>query len=111
VDLTPQDLSEDLGPLFHQFCADDEMQAKRELIAFAIEYYESTTCDNYREKWDKGAVEHGPFTREKLYRVDWMDQGIQELKDGFYYWEKRRFKLFLEGKLAPGDPFPRPNEA
>jgi len=103
--ITP-DLSEDLSPLFHQFCADDESQAKREAIQFMIEYYDSTMCDDYREKWEKGVKEHGMLTKAKVNDVDWFEQGIQELQDNFYFIELRRFKLFLEGNLLPGEPYP-----
>jgi len=101
---TPQ--STDLTPDFLRFCADDEMQAKREAIQWMQEYYDSTTCDQYAHKWHRGCAEHGIFTEKKLYGVDWFDQKIQEFQDAFYFTEIQRYKLYREGNLLPGDPYP-----
>lgn len=96
----------DLSPDIKQYGALDEQQIMREAAQLVLDFFDSTISTDFESKWDEGSKEHGALTLEKLYEVDWTDQMLQECKDLFWYQTIRRFKLYREGNLLPGEPYP-----
>jgi hypothetical protein len=75
----------DLSHEVQSFAQDHEQEIVRKILADADRFFAVRGIKDFLQKWEEGAKEHGPMTREKIVTLDWGKEAAKELTDLFWY--------------------------